>query len=220
MLQNIRADKPFSLFISIFAKTYIKSNYEAMEVFPINKETEQLFKEVCQRIFRLQNGRSLDSMERIGADTRGQIGASYLSLKNLAGQYRHDLKLAQLLWGTKKREEQIVACFIFPVQELITEKITQLIRYSYNFEIAEYFGTLVLAQREDLEQLVDEYLHSDDPFLQTAALTAIGKSRINRKANSPFTDCYIRQIDKNKFTEKYVQKVYDRTSISLEDKGK
>ena len=56
-----------------------------MEVFPIDKKTEQLFNEVCRRIFRLQNGRSLDSMERIGADTQGQIGASYLSLKNLAG---------------------------------------------------------------------------------------------------------------------------------------
>lgn len=95
-----------------------------MEVFPIDKKVEQLFKEVSRRIFRLQNGRSLDSMERIGADTRGQIGASYLSLKNLAGQYQPDLRLAQLLWGTKKREEQIVACFLFPVQELITEKIT------------------------------------------------------------------------------------------------
>ena len=57
-----------------------------MEVFPIDKKVEQLFKEVSRRIFRLQNGRSLDSMERIGADTRGQIGASYLSLKNLAGR--------------------------------------------------------------------------------------------------------------------------------------
>lgn len=85
-----------------------------MEVFPIDKKTEQLFNEVRRRIFRLQNGRSLDSMERIGADTRGQIGASYLSLKNLAGQYQPDLRLAQLLWGTKKREEQIVACFFIP----------------------------------------------------------------------------------------------------------
>ena len=107
-------------------ETLARKQDKVMEVFPIDKKVEQLFKEVSRRIFRLQNGRSLDSMERIGADTRGQIGASYLSLKNLAGQYQPDLRLAQLLWGTKKREEQIVACFLFPVQELITEKITQL----------------------------------------------------------------------------------------------
>ena len=82
-----------------------------MEVYPISKETEQTFKEISRRIFRLQNGRSLDSMENVGADTRGQIGASYLSLKNLATRYPKEQKLAQLLWGTGRREEQIVACF-------------------------------------------------------------------------------------------------------------
>lgn len=96
--------------------------------------------------------------------------------------------------GTKKREEQIVACFLFPIQELITEKITQLLQFGYNFEIAEYFGTLVLSKREDIEQIVNEYLSSDDPLLQAAALTAIGRSRIDRKLNSPFTDSYIETL--------------------------
>ena len=180
-----------------------------MEVFPIDKKTEQLFNEVRRRIFRLQNGRSLDSMERIGADTRGQIGASY--------QYQPDLRLAQLLWGTKKREEQIVACFLFPTQELITEKITQLLQHCYNFEIAEYFGTLVLSKRENVKQMVNEYLNSDQPYLQIAALTAVGRSRIDRKLNSPFTDSYILNIDRNKFTDTNVQKVYDRVSICLRE---
>ena len=184
-----------------------------MEVFPIDKKVEQLFKEVSRRIFRLQNGRSLDSMERIGADTQGQIGASYLSLKNLAGQYQPDLRLAQLLWGTKKREEQIVACFLFPV----TEKITQLLQHCYNFEIAEYFGTLVLSKLENVKQMVNEYLNSDHSYLQVAALTAIGRSRIDRKLNSPFTDSYILNIDRNKFTNTNVQKVYDRVSICLRE---
>ena len=65
-----------------------------MEVYPIDKKTEQTFKEISRRIFRLQNGRSLDSMENVGADTTGQIGASYLSLKNLATRYPKDQRLA------------------------------------------------------------------------------------------------------------------------------
>ena len=189
----------------IFSFTLNKQD-KVIEVFPIDKKVEQLFKEVSRRIFRLQNGRSLDSMERIGADTRGQIGASYLSLKNLAGQYQPDLRLAQ-----------IVACFLFPVHELITEKITQLLQFCYNFEIAEYFGTLVLSKRENVEQMVNEYLNSDHPNLQVAALTAIGRSRIDRKLNSPFTDSYILNIDRNKFTDTNVQKVYDRVSICLRE---
>lgn len=190
-----------------------------MKVFPINKETEQTFKEISRRIFRLQNGRSLDSMENVGADTRGQIGASYLSLKNLATRYPKDQKVAQLLWGTGRREEQIVACFLFPVEDLITEKITQLLEHCHSFEIAEYFGTLVLSKRKDLENRVSEYLQSASPFLQSAALTAIGRNRIDNKLNPVFTDSYIREIDTNKFIEPHVQTVYNRISTSLHADG-
>ena len=106
---------------------------------------------------------------------------------------------------------------VFPFQELITEKITQLLQHCYNFEIAEYFGTLVLSKRENVEQMVNEYLNSDQPYLQITALTAIGRSRIDRKLNSPFTDSYILNIDRNKFADINVQKVYDRVSICLRE---
>lgn len=190
-----------------------------MEVYPINKETEQTFKEISRRIFRLQNGRSLDSMENVGADTRGQIGASYLSLKNLATRYPKDQKVAQLLWGTGRREEQIVACFLFPVEDLITEKITQLLEHCHSFEIAEYFGTLVLSKGKDLENRVNGFLQSGSPFLQSAALTAIGRDRIDNKLNPVFTDSYIRGIDPNKFIEPHVQTVYNRIRMPLHADG-
>ena len=99
-------------------------------------------------------------MERIGADTRGQIGASYLSLKNLAGQYQPDLRLAQLLWGTKKREEQIVACFLFPVHELITEK-----KYT---EIADELSISVNTVKTHISKayrLIRGQLHSEESLI-------------------------------------------------------
>ena len=57
----------------IFSFTFNNQD-KVIEVFAIDKKVEQLFKEVSRRIFRLQNGRSLDSMERIVADTRVEIG--------------------------------------------------------------------------------------------------------------------------------------------------
>lgn len=53
-------------------------------------------------------------MENVGADTRGQIGASYLSLKNLATRYPKDQKVAQLLWGTGRREESNCRLLFIP----------------------------------------------------------------------------------------------------------
>lgn len=185
-----------------------------IEVYPISKKTEETFHEIRKRIFRLQNGRSIDSMERIGADTRGQIGASYPSLKNLASRYEKNQNVAQLLWGTGRREEQIVACFLFPAEELITEKITQLLQHAHSFEITEYFGTLVLSKGKDLEKKVNEYLNSGIPFLQCAALTAIARNRIDNKSNPVFTDSYILGIETNKFLDPHVQTLYNRLKIT------
>ena len=65
---------------------------------PINKEAEATFKGIERRIFRLQSGGTIDSLRTIGADTSGQIGASFVSLKQLASCYAPDETLALLLW--------------------------------------------------------------------------------------------------------------------------
>ncbi|WP_059026685.1 hypothetical protein [Gabonibacter massiliensis] len=181
-----------------------------MEIRPINKELEQLFHQIRHRIRRLQNGKGLDSLERIGADTQGQVGASYISLKTLSRNYPRNLELALLLWGTQRREEQILACFLLPPSLAIKEKITQLLSLCFNFEIAEYFGTLVLSKREDLEEIVDEFLESGVPYLQVAALTAIARNRIEKKLNTPFSANYIQNIASKIGTDKYVRLIFER----------
>lgn len=185
-----------------------------MEIHPINKELELLFHQICHRIYRLQNGKGLDSLKRIGADTQGQVGASYLSLKALSQNYPQNLELALLLWGTRRREEQILACFLLPPSMAIKEKITQLLSLCFNFEIAEYFGTLVLSKREDIEEIVHEFLEADDPYLQVAALTAIARNRIDKKLNTPFSANYIQNVTHKIRADKYVRLIFERLKSS------
>lgn len=180
---------------------------------PIDPHHEHIFKEISRRIFRLQSGKSLDSMEKIGANTNGQIGASYLSLKTLAQNYSQDLETALLLWGTGKREEQIVACFLIPNDELIKEKITQLLDLCHSLELAEYFGTLVLSRCAEQVLLVNEFLQTDNANLQIAALACISRNRIIKKTESPFTDNYIRGINTKQFKSPYVLNAYNRLRI-------
>lgn len=180
---------------------------------PIDSHHEQIFKEISHRILRLQNGKSLDSMEKIGANTNGQIGASYLSLKTLAQNYPQDLETALLLWGTGKREEQIVACFLIPSERLIKEKIIQLLDICYSLELAEYFGTLVLSRYAEQVLLVNEFLQSDNANQQMAALACISRNRITKKTESPFSDNYIRGINTKQFNSPYVLNAYNRLRI-------
>ena len=186
-----------------------------MEFYPLHQETEQVFNEIRRRIFRLQNGRGLDSMHRMGVQTNGQIGASYVSLKTLAQQYSPDLELALRLWGTRQREEQIVACFLLPILSMNKEKITQLLSACFNFEIAEYAGTLVLAQREDLPQMAREYFTSNNPYLQTAALTAIAREGITRKEKSIFPSTYLDELAQKNWATPYVTRVFERVQLNM-----
>lgn len=185
-----------------------------IEVYPIHEEIEEQFNEIRHRIFRLQNGRGLDSMKRIGVSTDGQNGASYVSLKTLSQHYQPNLDLALRLWGIRRREEQIVACFLLPNSMVIKEKITQLLRLCLNFEIAEYFGTIVLSTREDIETIVQEFLLSDDPVLQIAALTAMARNRIVKKTTTIFTAPYIQNIAHTAWKDKYVERVFERLKTS------
>ena len=180
---------------------------------PIPDRQEQLFQEIRRRIFRLQSGESLDSMEKVGADTRGQVGASFLSLKTLAKNYDPDYETALLLWGTGNREEQIIACFLFPPARPTREETARLLGLCHSLEIAEYFGTLVLSKHPEMVAIANEFLRTGVPALQTAALTCISRNRIEKKAETAFPDSYIRNIDSSQFTSPYVQIVYNRLRI-------
>ena len=109
----------------------------------VDKYLDSCFQELLRQINRLQSGGTIDSLNTIGVNTTHQIGASFVSLKQLASKYSPNEPLALLLWNTQKREQQIVSCMLLP-ENTNKEKITQLIQTCLDFEIAEYFGSLYL----------------------------------------------------------------------------
>ena len=183
---------------------------------PIRPEAERLFGEIRRRIFRLQSGRSLDSMEKVGANTRGQVGASYVSLRTLARGYAPDEEVARLLWGTGRREEQIVACFLWPTDRLTEEGMRQALEQAHGPEIAEYAGTLLVARSGEVERWVEHFLQAEGEgaeALQVAALTAISRNRMERRADSPFTDEYVRGLESRTWASSYVMMTYNRLRL-------
>lgn len=175
----------------------------------IDKELGSRFEEIRRRIHRLQSGGTIDSLKEIGADTANQIGASYVSLKQLAGNYATDESLAVLLWNTQKREEQIVACFLFP-PDMNREKITQLISQCLSFEIAGYLGSLYLHKRQDLATLTPLWLDSEIPFRQIAILTALARHLIIYKEDPSITKDFFQSALNRNFKDKYVQLAVER----------
>lgn len=176
---------------------------------PIDSRTESLFREIRRRIFRLQSGGTLDSLKTVGADTASQIGASYVSLKQLASRYTPDEQVALMLWGTKQREEQIVACFLFP-ENLNKEKITQFMHHCLNADVAGYVGSIYLYKHPRFLELVREWLASGDAFRQTAALTAAARHRIIYKKDSLLSPEEFRQMTEQPYADRFVRLTAER----------
>lgn len=180
----------------------------------INNHLTTQFQEICRRINRLQSGGTIDSLNTIGANTDNQIGASFLSLKELAGRYTPDEPLALLLWNEHRREEQIVACLLLP-HAIEKEKLTQLAADCLSFEIAEYLGSLYLHRHAQLPELTTEWLNSDHPFHQTAALTALSKYLILHKTEGIISKEFYREAVQREFQHKYVQLLAQRYRFNL-----
>lgn len=183
-----------------------------MDFFIIDKDLQEEFDQLSRRIRRLQNGGCIDSLRHLGVDTDKQIGASFLSLKTLASNYTPNEKLAVLLWNTQKREEQIMACFLFP-EGMNKEKFTQLLQKCGKYEIAEYFGSQYLASYPGILSVVTEWLADDNPHLQVAALTAAARHRILNKTASVITPEFMQKICSRNYEDKYVDMIARRINL-------
>ena len=170
----------------------------------IDPHTNAVFQQILSRIRRLQSGGTIDSLQDIGANTDHQIGASYVSLK----------ELALLLWNQGQREEQIVACLLFP-QDLNKEKITQLAPHCLHFEIAGYLGSLYLYKRSDLLELSEEWLNSENPLMQLAIMTALARYLILNKESDKISKDYFRTVVNRNYKDKYVQLAAERYRFNI-----
>ncbi len=104
----------------------IYSNTMTTEQFqPIDSRTESLFREIRRRIFRLQSGGTLDSLKNVGADTASQIGASYVSLKQLASRYTPTNRLRSCFGEPGKERNKSLPVSCFP-KILIRKKLRNL----------------------------------------------------------------------------------------------
>lgn len=180
-----------------------------MKYIILDKETEKTLNEIQKRIHRLQNWGSIDSLNNMGIGTQQQVGASFVSLKTLAEQYPANERVATILWNTRKREEQIIACFLFP-GDTNREKITQSIQTCYNEELAEYFGSVFLSRHKELADIINTWINSSVPHMQIAALTAGARHLIINRTAPLISVIFFKELANKEYEDKYVQLVARR----------
>jgi len=180
-----------------------------MDYMILTKDTEEKIKEIRQRIRRLQNWGSITSLRHLGLDTRQQVGASFVSLKELAARYTPDEAVAEALWLTRQREEQIIACLLLP-KKINKEKITQFMQTCLSPEIAEYMGSLFVAEHPDIKEIIGNWANSSEPFLQIAALCAGARHLLLHKAAPLISPSSFKTLINKEYNDKYVRLVAER----------
>ena len=180
-----------------------------MDYVILTKETEEKIQEIRRRIRRLQNWGNITSLRHLSVSTSQQVGASFVSLKELAARYTPDKTVAEALWLTRQREEQILACFLLP-KTINKEKITQFMPYCLNPEIAEYMGSLVIASHPDIREIIENWSQSSEPFLQIAALCAGARHLVLHKTAPLISQEEFKTLVTKEYEDRYVRLVAER----------
>lgn len=113
---------------------------------------------------------------------------------------------------TKRRANRGLPAF---PQDLNKEKITQLAPHCLHFEIAGYLGSLYLYKRPDLLELAEEWLNSENPFMQLAIMTALARYLILNKESDKISKDYFRTVVNRNYKDKYVQLAAERYRFNI-----
>ncbi|MCL4481906.1 MAG: hypothetical protein M1445_04715 [Bacteroidetes bacterium] len=99
--------------------------------------SEKVYQEILRKVKTLQNGEVSGSMTRRGVVYKLNLGASIISLQQLAGRYTPNHLLALKLWNKQWRETMILATLLEKPEEVIENQMDFWVKQIQHIEIAE-----------------------------------------------------------------------------------
>ncbi|MBP7506425.1 MAG: DNA alkylation repair protein [Prolixibacteraceae bacterium] len=108
-----------------------------MEFILDNPQTEKVFKQIINTLPAMQNGITVESMEKMGIKYEKSWGVSIVDLKSYASHFGKNHLLALKLWNKKWRETMILATMLDVSNEVSEEQMDFWVKTSENIEIIE-----------------------------------------------------------------------------------
>ncbi len=102
-----------------------------------NPEIEKVFKQIIKTLPSMQNGVTVESMEKLGVKYEKSWGVSIVDLKIYASHFKKDHLLALKLWNKKWRETMILATMLDVPEEVTEEQMDFWVKTAENTEIIE-----------------------------------------------------------------------------------
>ena len=108
-----------------------------MEYLLDNPQIENTYQEIVRKIRPIQNGAVAEMMAQRGLDYKVNLGASVVSLRQLAADYPKNHLLALKLWNKQWRETMILATLLDEPAQVTEEQLDYWVKSFPNIEMAE-----------------------------------------------------------------------------------
>lgn len=147
--------------------------------------SEKIYQELLRRIIPLQNGDVSDSMAKRGVIYKLNLGASIISLQQLAANYSKNHLVALKLWNKQWRETMILATLLEKPEEITENQMDFWVRKIQQVEIAEQAAMNLLSKTPVAYEKAIEYCLAKKTLSKITGLLIMGRLALtDRKATN------------------------------------
>ena len=163
-------------------------------IFFQDKNIEEQFTEIISSIRPLMNGVAAHKMCEFGVFYEKALGVSIIHLRAMAKKYKKNHALSLMLWGEKSREAMILATLLDNPKETNKEQVYEWIKRFNNQEIIEQACMNLFSHLDFAEELVDDFLNSDEHFIKLTAIILTARLAFNKKIKTTNINRYTNLI--------------------------
>lgn len=146
--------------------------------------SEKTYQEILRRVKPLQNGATSEAMRQRGVIYKLNLGASVVSLRQLAENYRPDHLLALKLWNKQWRETMILATMLEKPDELTANQMDFWVKQIPQVEIAEQAAMNLFSKSPLAFEKAMEYCLERKTLAKITGLLMMGRLALTNK-NAP-----------------------------------
>jgi hypothetical protein len=152
-----------------------------MEYLLDNPVSEKVYREILRKLKLLQSGPVSESMIQRGVVYKLNLGASVISLRQLAEGYRQDHLLALKLWNKQWRETMILATLLEKPHEVTENQMDFWAKQIKHIEIAEQAAMNLFSQTPFAYEKAVEYCLSKKTLIKITGLLMMGRLALTDK---------------------------------------
>ncbi len=128
-------------------------------------EIQKTIEQIMLQIDRFENGPAAEAMQNAGMNYEQNFGVSLFQLKSIAGKFKKNRQLADLLRKKKIRETLLLAFLLEEIDKVTPEKADQLAAGNLNTEMVEQSVIHVLSKLNFAFEKAVRWCQQDSNFI-------------------------------------------------------